>query len=84
MSKLARLLTVASVIWKLVAHYPAATAAVFNVIIVIGAAFGLHFTPEQLATTASIVAVIFGALVHENVIPMSKVKKDSAEPKPNA
>ena len=74
MHKVARFLSFASGLWKLVAHYPAATAAVANVIIVVAATFGLHLNATELATVASIVAAVFGALVHSGVVPLVKVK----------
>jgi hypothetical protein len=60
-------------IWKLIARYPAVSAAIGNVLVVLGASLGLHFTVTQLTTTAAIVAGIFGVLVHAGVIPVTKV-----------
>lgn len=74
MHKVARFLSFASGLWKLVAHYPAATAAIANVIIVVAADLGFHLTVTELTTVASIVAVVFGALVHSGVVPLVKVK----------
>jgi len=60
-------------IWTLIAKYPAASAAIGNIIVVLAAAFGLHLTVDQLAGAAAIVAGIFGVLVHAGVIPVTKV-----------
>lgn len=74
MNKVARLLSYASAAWRLIARFPAATAAIANVIIVVAAAFGLHLNTAELATVASVVAAVFGALVHAGVVPLVKVK----------
>jgi hypothetical protein len=60
-------------IWTLIAKYPAAAAAIGNIVVVLGASFGLHFSVDQLAATAAIVAGVFGILVHAGVIPVTKV-----------
>lgn len=60
-------------IWTLIARYPAASAAIGNIVVVLAASFGLHFSVDQLAATAAIVAGVFGVLVHAGVIPVTKV-----------
>ncbi len=69
-------------IWKVVARYPAAAAAIANIVVVLGASFGLHFSVDQLATTAAIVAGVFGVLVHAGVIPVTKIQNVAAGVKP--
>src|SRR3954451_116532 len=75
-------LNVAVTVWKLVARYPALTAGVFQVIIIVGAKFGLHLTADQLASMAGVIAVVFGLLVHAGVIPVAKVANVKAGLKP--
>lgn len=82
MAKIIQFLGFASGLWKLVSRYPAVTAGISNVIIIVAAAFGLHLTAGELATTASIVAAVFGALVHAGVIPVTKAANVKAGLKP--
>jgi uncharacterized membrane protein len=77
-----KVLNVAVGAWKLIARYPALTAGVFQVIIIVGAKIGLHLTADQLATVAGVVAAVFGLLVHAGVIPVSKVANVKAGLKP--
>lgn len=69
--------------WKLVAKYPALTAAVFQVIVIAGTQVGLHLTTAQLSSLAGTVAVVFGILVHAGVIPVTKVANVQAGLKPD-
>lgn len=75
MKNLIKDVAIVAAIWRLVARYPAATAAVGNIIIVLATGFGLHLTGAELATFASVVAAVFGALVHANVIPLGTHKE---------
>ena len=82
MKKLIQALSVFAAVWGFISRYPAAVAAIGNIIVVLGAAFGLHLNAAELATTASIVAGVFGVLVHAGVIPVSKVDNVKAGVKP--
>lgn len=68
--------------WKFVASYPALTAGVFQVIIIVATQLGFHLTTDQLASLAGTVAVVFGILVHAGVIPVTKVDNVKAGLKP--
>lgn len=82
MRKLIQVLSIAAVVWKLVARYPAAVAAIGNMLVVVGAAVGLHLTTGELATVASVIAGVFGVLVHAGVIPVTKAANVKAGVKP--
>ena len=60
-------------IWKTVAKYPAVSAGLANVLIVLGSYVGLNLTTGQLTTLATAIAAIFGVLVHIGVIPVTNV-----------
>lgn len=76
-------LNVAVTVWRAVAKYPALTAAVFQVIIIVAAKFGLHLTAAQLTSVAGVIAAGFGVLVHMGVIPVTKVDNVKAGVKPS-
>ena len=69
-------------IWQLVARYPALTAGIFNVVIIAGAAIGLHLTNSELAGTAGFVAALTALIIHSGVIPTAKVTNVKAGLKP--
>lgn len=69
-------------VWKLVARYPALSAGVAQIIILVGTKIGLHLTTEQLTTLAGIIAAVFALLVHSGVIPVTKVANVKAGLKP--
>lgn len=69
-------------VWKLVAKYPAISAGLAQVAVLIGAQFGLHLTTGQLASFAGAIAGIFALLVHAGVIPVTKVDNVKAGLKP--
>ena len=69
-------------VWRLIARYPALSAGLFQVIILVGAQFGLHMTTAQLTSVAGTIAAIFGLLVHMGVIPVTKVANVRAGIKP--
>lgn len=60
-------------VWKLVARYPAVSAGLTNVAIVLGSYLGLDLTATQLTTVATAVAAVFGVLVTIGVIPVTNV-----------
>ena len=68
-----KLLNAAVSVWKLVARYPALSAGLSQVVILIAAQVGLSLTTTQLASIAGVVATIFAVLVHAGVIPVTKV-----------
>ena len=82
MSKLSQSVGLTVALWRLVARYPAVSSGIFQVIVVLGAAFGLHLTTTQLASGASFIAAVFGLLVHAGVIPVTKVDNVKAGIKP--
>jgi hypothetical protein len=71
--KLLKVVSVVAAVWAVIARYPAVSAGLFQVIVVLGAAFGLHLTTAQLGSGASFIAAVFGVLVHMGVIPVTKV-----------
>ena len=82
MSKIGQSVGLTVALWKLVARYPAISAGLFQIVMVLGAAFGLHLTTTQLASGASFIAALFGLLVHAGVIPITKVDNVQAGVKP--
>ena len=73
MSKVGERVGLVAAVWSLIARYPAVSAGLFQIVVVLGAAFGLHLTTTQLASGASFIAALFGLLVHAGVIPITKV-----------
>lgn len=73
MSKLSQVNGAVAAIWHVIARYPAVSAGLANVVIVIAAKFGLHLSANQVVETATATATILGILVHMGVIPVTKV-----------
>ena len=59
---------------NLLKTYPALSAALVNVGVVAAGYFGLHVTPVQLVSFAGVLDVLFGMIVHSNVIPVAKTE----------
>lgn len=77
-----KVVNVAIGIWPLIAKYPAVTAGLFNVLIIVGAHFGLHLTTDELTSLAGTLAAVTAVLVHAGVIPVTKVANVKAGLKP--
>ena len=73
MSKIGERVGLVAAVWGLIARYPALSAGLAQIVIVLGAAFGLDLTAAQLASGASFIAALFGLLVSAGVIPVTKV-----------
>lgn len=82
MSKLSQVNGAVAAIWHVIARYPAVSAGLANIVIVIAAKFGLHLSANQVVETATAAAAILGILVHMGVIPVTKVQNVSAGVKP--
>lgn len=54
-------------------RYPAALAAVTNIVIALAARFGLHLTADQVVYLFTATTAILGALVHIGVVPLAKI-----------
>lgn len=52
--------------------YPALSAALVNFGVFVAGYFGLHITAEQLLMYVGVADVLFGLIVHSNVIPVAK------------
>jgi anti-sigma factor RsiW len=70
-----KLYSAASGIYGLLLRYPAVSAALANIAVVMAATFGFHLTADQVVTTVSFTAALTGVLVHAGVIPMHKARK---------
>lgn len=77
-----KLLNMVVAVWKLVAKYPALSAGLSQVIILIAAQLGLSLTTTQLASVAGVVATLFAVAVSAGVIPVTKVANVKAGLKP--
>lgn len=53
--------------------YPAMSAALLNVGVMLAGYLGLHITPDQLVYYIGVSMVLFGAIVHSNVKPLAKI-----------
>jgi hypothetical protein len=70
--------------------YPAISAALVNFGVIAAAHFGIHATGAQLVADVGALDVLFGIIVHSNVVPLAKVAKpavgsavsDAGEPVP--
>lgn len=70
MSNAVRLLSSVKYLLK---TYPALSAALVNFGVFAAGYFGLHITAGQLVAAVGVLDVLFGMIVHSNVMPVSKV-----------
>lgn len=75
MSKLMAVLTAFKTILK---TYPAMSAALINFGVFAAGYFGLHITAEQLVAAVGVLDVLFGVIVHSNVVPLPKHEAEVA------
>lgn len=68
-----KLVSALASIQKLLKDYPALSAALVNVGVVLAAYFGLHITADQLVGFVAVANVLFGIIVHSNVTPVNKL-----------
>jgi len=59
---------------EILVTYPALSAALVNVAVVVLSYFGLHITGPNLIYIAGVVTTLFGVIVHSNVTPIAKLK----------
>ena len=57
---------------NLLKTYPALSAALVNFGVFAAGYFGLHITADQLVAAVGVLDVLFGLIVHSNVIPVAK------------
>ena len=62
-----------SAIWGIIAKYPAVSAGLVNIAVVIGAKVGLNLSATNVVEVAGAAAAILAVLVHMGVIPVTKV-----------
>jgi hypothetical protein len=60
-------------IWNVIAKYPAVSAGLVNIAVVVGAKVGLNLSATSLVEVAGAAAAILAVLVHMGVIPVTKV-----------
>jgi len=82
MSKLGRINGGVAAIWGIITRYPAVSAGLVNIAVVVATRFGLHLTADQVVEVAGAAAAILGVLVHMGVIPVTKVANVKAGVKP--
>jgi len=58
---------------ELLKTYPALSAALVNFGVFVAGYFGLHITASQLVMYVGVADVLFGLVVHSNVVPLNKV-----------
>jgi hypothetical protein len=63
---------VISALRNIVKGYPALTAGLANVVIVLAARWGIHVTADQLAGLGAAVAAILAGIIHASVSPTQK------------
>jgi hypothetical protein len=73
MSKLGVFNGAAIAIWNVIAKYPAVSAGLVNIAVVVGAKIGLNLSATTLVEVAGAAAAILAVLVHMGVIPVTKV-----------
>ena len=73
MSKLGVFNGAAIAIWNVIAKYPAVSAGLVNIAVVVGAKVGLNLSATTLVEVAGAAAAILAVLVHMGVIPVTKV-----------
>src|ERR1700750_1544412 len=71
---MAKLITMLVGIKNLLKNYPALSAALINFGVFAAGYFGLHITADQLVAAVGILDVLFGFIVHSNVIPVAKTE----------
>ena len=59
---------------NLLKTYPAISAALINFGVFAAGYFGLHITADQLVAAVGVLDVLFGVIVHSNVIPVAKTE----------
>jgi hypothetical protein len=69
---------VAFAIWGVIARYPAVSAGLANIAVVVGTKFGLNLNATQVTEVAGAAAAILAILVHAGVIPVAKVQNVNA------
>lgn len=60
-------------VWKILKCYPALSAALVNVGVVLLSYFGFHVSGDQLIYIAGLAAALLGVVVHSNVTPVAKL-----------
>jgi hypothetical protein len=73
MSKLGVFNGAAIAIWSVISKYPAVSAGLVNIAVVVGAKVGLNLSATTLVEVAGAAAAILAILVHMGVIPVTKV-----------
>lgn len=63
---------------QLPATYPALSAALVNIAVIVAAYFGLPLTGAELVYLVGVVTTLFGVIVHSNVVPLIKANAPTA------
>jgi len=58
---------------KILATYPALSAALVNIGVIAAAYFGLPLTGAELVYLVGVVTTLLGVVVHSNVVPLVKL-----------
>jgi len=58
---------------KILATYPAISAALVNVGVIVAAYFGLPLTGAEIVYLVSVVTTLLGVVVHSNVVPLVRL-----------
>lgn len=64
---------VLAAVHQLFATYPALSAALVNIAVIVAAYLGLPLTGAELVYLVGVVTTLFGVIVHSNVVPLAKV-----------
>lgn len=63
---------------NLLTTYPALSAAIVNFGVFVAGYYGLKITANQLVMYSGVADVLFGLVVHSNVVPLAKLAKPPA------
>ena len=69
-----KLATALAFIPHVLSAYPALSAALVNIAVVIAAYCGLHITGQELIYMVGVVTALSGAVVHSNVTPLGPAR----------